>query len=416
MRIGELKSDSDTLTIWFLLDLIDGNTVLDSVKISPNRFEPFVFASVGFTGLSGLITEGSPGDSVTLALSYSTPQFPRVISVKAQLGSFDAKGVNPFWGIAPSIEISAKNSSFRSPLKPGAYAYRYQVDYSDGTCVTGFTNNFYVLDPAPKFESIEIRGDSLTVRWNDSLSSSQPTIIFLGLDYTRIGNPKDSVIVPAKTTTVSIRMSPGWESIQISLKHALSSRRDTIVNIPNFAWTFSGAMGDTSRLRAGAGNIGGFRAWVSASIGEVLFGEVARLNWYREDSTSEDGARLNLRFPARFWYDDPIDFNPSLVVDTLSFDLASPASMSLEVSSLVYYDCCNEGQPPDTLRWSIPPGTIGHLDLPITSGGWPTPIIKQTEGWGIFDSWSDGFTITATQTTGPRARQGFLEVDNVRWH
>lgn len=314
-------------------------------------------------------------------------------------------------GEGTMVSVSGKDTAMTIPSRPGTYEFQLLVDYADGTYANAPSGKFTVMYPAATLKSATVHRDSMTIEWNDPNPNRTPTTLYLDWSPKYQWIKSDSVVVPALQSWATLPIPDGVRELHVSFGKNLSKRSDQTISLPPVARTFSGSFADTSKLACSASGIGGFKAVARGAIDQILVGEVARLDWWREDSTAFDGAALKINSsaevfgpPERDWYSD-----------TLSLDLVTPDSMSLQVEVLARCNYFRASQPFDTLRWTLPTAASGHFDLSLEAGGWNLTRMSQMDPYDG-PCWVNTVKVIATATRGPRPRQGFLEVDNVRWH
>ncbi|MBK9579750.1 MAG: hypothetical protein IPO40_21990 [Fibrobacteres bacterium] len=405
----------DTQVVWVRLVLKNGLQIVDSTRIVPVTFKASASILVGFPDAYELLEGVPPGAPLDILLEDRTLPFTMVVSRTVTLGKivpdYSRPDVQRFSLLGPVERVSGNDTILPAPSTAGTYAYIFQIEHANGTLVADTSSPFLVLNPGPRIQSTRIDGDSITVHWTDSVPSQAVTRLVFVSETDGFNWRKDTVTVPARKSSGSVRIPMGSRRLFLSIDHPMSFRQDTVFSIPFFTWTFSGASVDTSRLKAWGEAIGGFRAYTEGGIGQILMGEVAKLRWFREESTSLDGAKFHFQHQVAFW--NEYEFPGSS--DTLSLDIANPDAWPLVVEAAFFCEGPRVGVAPDTLRWTLAAGPAGRIDLPLANSGWPEFLQRKGARPPYFCSTVD-LSITATQTTGPRARQGFLEIDNVHWH
>ncbi|HOX53549.1 MAG TPA: hypothetical protein PKY05_18860, partial [Fibrobacteria bacterium] len=356
-----------------------------------------------------------PGGRLNVILEETPLPFSNVVSRTVTLGQFvpdySRRGSQRLSLVGPVQPVWGNDTILPAPSIAGTYAFIYQIEHANGTVIADTSSPFLVLNPGPRIQSAGIEGDSIVIRWTDSVPNQATTRMMFVPEPYENGGHTDTVTVGANRTWGSYRLPMGCQRLHLVIDHPLSFQQDTTFIIPLFTWTFSGASIDSSRLNAWGEGIGGFRAYAEGGIGQVLMGEVAKLRWFREDSTSMDGARFHFRHQVVFR--NEYEFPGSS--DTLSMDIANPDAWPLQVVATFRCNDHKVGQEPDTLKWTLVAGPAGRIDLPLATSGWPEYLQRKAAN-PPYSCTTAELNITATQTSGPRARQGFLEVDNVLWH
>ncbi|QQS03612.1 MAG: hypothetical protein IPK50_15060 [Fibrobacterota bacterium] len=318
--------------------------------------------------------------------------------------------------LGAGIPVSGADTTIEAPAKAGLHQLLFEVVDGNGDTTVIRSNRIKLLDPAPVINRIQAVGDSVIIGWT---IPGEDTLLTFWHYWTVI--PSFASAVSGSDSSISLQdyhprhttvLHPPFEtrSVFVRLSRIDGFSKDTSFELPPRTLTFTGAIGNESRIHGRAEGIGGFRGLFSAAVGQYLSGEVGRLSWFSEDSTAIDGAQAVISLPA-------------MGRDTLSLDLASPTTAAVRISIVrlnwIWDWQFSAALQPDSLQlgWDIPPGTQGHLDLAIDSATWsPNPPSWSNKGEVVPLQTIAGVVIRVQQTSGKRIKQGVVEFDNLRWH
>lgn len=321
-----------------------------------------------------------------------------------------------FHALGGAIPVSGADTTIEAPAMAGMHQLLYEVVDGNGDTMAIRSNRISILDPAPVITKIQLVGDSVVVGWaipgEDTLLNYWHYWTIAADYFTGTGNRSRlnrDEYHPWHTTVLHPSIETRAIHLRLSRKDGFS--KDTTFPIAPRKLTFTGAIGNESRMHVRADGIGGFRGLFSAAVGQYLSGEVGRLSWFSEDSTSRDGALALISLPC-------------MGNDTLSLDLASPTTAPIRIG-LLSRD--GSGFESDAWRylqadsielgWDIPAGTQGHLDLALASANWSQPPLAwMIECLPYYPQLIAGVVLRIQQTSEVRIKQGFIEVDNAVWH
>jgi hypothetical protein len=318
------------------------------------------------------------------------------------------------------LAVSGNDTAITFPYPFGEYQLRYEVIDSDGDTTLAIASSAIVSSVAPRIDSIVLSADSIRLDW----SAPIPSVATLAeLSSTRwiltarwlCSDRTDSTRMELSDTSRSIVLHPPTDliSTKISLLRRSAEidgfRTDTTFTAPSpLRMTFSGTIQDPSRIQGRIFARGGARALMTGSVGEVLRGEVARLAWFREDSTDHDAVAVAFALPAR----------PGAT--RLELDIAVPVANPCRImllSSLDKYGTNTLGQKP-SLGWNIPAGFVGRLSLALDSARWHDPS-SPADTMGLDKSAVlddiQGIALRIDANDGSPLPAGRMELDNIVW-
>jgi len=405
----EVVASPPTLLLWSNgLDRLVPGAAMSLALHDSDRYGGHVVSRRLFLGRN--LGAGNSGADVL------TPSLPSWGSEKDRAESLRqaVAGTAAFRARATSVAVSGADTTLRLPSDSlGAFMLLYEAVDDDGDTSVAMLP-FRIRAPAPRIDSLVAGPDSVVVKWSYDLWPAPArggTWIVTGgwqgvADTFRLE-------VPGDASRLALPRPLGARDLRLSLRRAFLSEglpADTLLaSLPYPALTFTGAVADSLRL-LGAGFGIGERGYgrLTAGAGVGLAGEVARLEWSMGDGANTSGAGA--------WF--PLAIEPGArrfhveVANRSTVEVVVPVMAS---SNAEYQDRVLRGCP---LRWVIPAGFVGSLDLDLADLRWPS-WAQDADTTGIDRSQVlasiDAIQFQVVQFQDSTVRSGVLELDNLGW-
>ncbi len=299
--------------------------------------------------------------------------------------------------VGAGISVSGRDTIITLPDSTGEYKLFYELVGSNGDTLVVRSNLAAVRNPSPRIDSVVASSDSLILHWSPSPTSHCPENSQSNCRWSLIltwGNKMTSestVYLTGNARSIGLHPRSDERSVRVQLREIEfgieSFSADTIfASLPNRTLTFSGSIADSKRLEGNAFWEGGARSVLNGSVGLDLEGEVARLQWFMEESTGTDIAGARFSLPA------------SIGSTALHLDLGNRTNLPCRIQPILEYW---GGTAKAASIWDIPAGSVGSLTLPLDPNDLPKHVI--------------GISVSVSPSSDPTLKQGYLELDNLHW-
>lgn len=299
--------------------------------------------------------------------------------------------------IGTGISVSGRDTIVTLPDSTGEYKLFYELVGSNGDTLVVRSNMAAVWNPSPRIDSLVLSSDSLILHWSPSPTSRCPESSqsdcrwSLILTWGNTSTSESTVYLKGNARSIGLHPRSDERSLRVKLREIefgiKSLSADTFfASLPNRTLTFSGSIADSKRLEGTAFWEGGARSVLNGSVGLDLEGEVARLQWFMEESTGTDIAGARFSLPA------------SIGSTALHLDLGNRTNLPCRIQPILEYW---GGTAKAASIWDIPAGSVGSLTLPLDPNDLPKRVI--------------GISVSVSPTSDPTLKQGYLELDNLHW-